>query len=68
MAQSVECLTFVFGSGHDPGGKGSSNARDSMLSLEPAYYSLSFYLLLSLSKNKKENKISFKESLITLIP
>ena len=42
MAQSVECLTLDFGSGHDPRVMGSSlTSEASMLGREPAWDSLS---------------------------
>ena len=41
MAQSVEHLTLDFNSGHDPKVMGSSPMLRSMLTVEPAYDSLS---------------------------
>ena len=41
MAQSVECPILDFGSGHDPLVRGSSPVSGSVLSMEPAWDSLS---------------------------
>ena len=60
MAQLVEHLTLDFGSGHDPRVMGSSPMSGSMLSVEPAWDSLSpihsFILSLSLSLSLSKNK------------
>ena len=50
VAQSVDCPTLDFGSGHDPRVVGSSPKLGSGLSVEPAWDSLSL-LLLSSPKN-----------------
>ena len=63
VAQSVECLTLEFSSGHDPGVIGLSTMLGCMLSVKPAWDSLSPSLsafpplthVLSLSLNKKNN-------------
>ena len=62
-AQSVECLTFDFGSGHDLMAVGSSLALGSMLGVDPAWASLSpsaflytLVLFLPLKKRKKKRK------------
>ena len=49
VALSVECPTLDFHSSHDPRVVGSSPASDSMLSVEPAWDSLSLIVSLSLS-------------------
>ena len=66
VAQSVEHLTFGFGSGHDPRVVGLSPMSGYMLSTEPAWDSLFLslcpwpLLMCSLSKNKKKiNKYAY---------
>ena len=60
MARSVKRPTLDFGSGHDPRVVGSSPTLDSMLSMEPAWDSLSLslcpspQLVLSLFKIKRK--------------
>ena len=56
MAQSVEHLTLDFSSGHDPRVMGLSPKTGSVLSVEPAWDSLSFLLFPSPSQIKKQNK------------
>ena len=60
MAQLVECLTFDFGSGHDPRVVGLSPVSGSVLSVEPGWDSLSLSvslsLCLSVSVSLKHNK------------
>ena len=61
MAQSVECRTLDFGSGHDPRVVGSSPPSGSVQDMEPAWDSLSLStpppLLHVLSLSNKKNKI-----------
>ena len=47
VAQPVECPTLDFGSGHDPRVVGQSSASGSVLSMEPAWHSLSLSFSLS---------------------
>ena len=56
-AQSVECLTLDFGSGHGPRVVGLSPMSGSMLSMQPAWDSLSLSLFLSALPPSQKKKI-----------
>ena len=66
MAQSIERPTFDFGSGCDPRVLGSSPMLGSVLSMEPAWGSLSALLpplVLALSKIKKKTTLINNEKI-----